>query len=281
MNRGCSEGRLQFVRNLRRGVRDLPFCRSQYSTGFVEFARRYYLRHFAKSYIFMITTTFGGKTYAQPPDAYLVDVVQPTVIPAEAVVVVDENLTLATTSQPNDPEIAHNEAEIVEGPSRIRKKGLTWPRYPSIFSYIGLFFGAAVTLAVFALTMYLFIILVVLDDDGKPKPFKGGCFDIADMRDHLCFFSAGQVAFGIICFGQVNIGLVSVGQVSIGLLFAVGQVAVGWCYNPIGQLAVSTYTHYAQVAFCLYDFDGAQIGFRTIKCFLSNEDGDQKPVKSC
>lgn len=210
-----------------------------------------------------------------------------TFVAAEDVVVLDDDVVQTVPETGNNYVVVNQSTttqEVEEGPSRIRPKGLDrlrWPRYSSTSNHIYLLFSLFVTLGAFVVALYFFIVVVCLDEDGGPKPFKGACFTTDEMRENLCLFSAGRLAFGIICLGQVTIGLITIGQVSVGLIFAFGQVVIGWGYCPIGQIAVSTYTHYAQVAFCLYDFDGAQVGFRFLKCLVDNEDGEEKAYKNC
>jgi hypothetical protein len=230
----------------------------------------------------------------QPPqsiEAVAADAIL-TVISAEDVVVLDDEVAEGTVAiDENYRNVDHRtyvtpSDEIVEGPSPIRRnkrwvERLTWPKYPTMFHYISLLIATMITLAIYAVTLYLFITKVVFDKKGDMKPFKGACFSADDMKEHFCFFSAGQVAFGIICLGQVNIGLICMGQVCVGLAFAVGQVAVGWGYCPIGQLTSGFYSHFAQIAFCLYNVEGAQLGFRTIRCFIDNENGEEKASVTC
>ena len=128
-------------------------------------------------------------------------------------------------------------------------------------------FGLSVTLAVYGITMYYFLTQVVYFDNGKVKPFKGACFTNVAMENNLCFFSAGQLSKGIICLGQLNIGLVSIGQASVGLLFAFGQVAVGWGVS-IGQGACGLYVPCCQFGFALYKVLYAQLGLQVLKPFF-------------
>jgi hypothetical protein len=96
-------------------------------------------------------------------------------------------------------------------------------------------FGLLVTCGLFGMAMYFFLIMVVFDRGLNVKPFKGACFDYVDMAENLCFFSAGQLSYGIIAIGQLSIGMFSLSQANIGLLFGIGQVAcgLGWSFGQV------------------------------------------------
>jgi hypothetical protein len=112
-------------------------------------------------------------------------------------------------------------------------------------------------------TLYFVIMLVFLDKNGKQKPFKAACFSKNEMDDHICFFSAGLISYGIISVGEVSIGLFTLGQVSLGLVFAFGQAACGWGFS-CGQIASGWYVYFAQVGLAMYRVCYAQLSFQVL-----------------
>jgi hypothetical protein len=57
---------------------------------------------------------------------------------------------------------------------------------------------------------------VVYDNEGRVKPMKGSCFNLADMQENICVFAAGQGAYGLIAVGQAAVGLVVLAQGGVG-----------------------------------------------------------------
>ena len=163
------------------------------------------------------------------------------------------------------------------------KRQFCWPseHFTSTSEWVALVMGFLIILGGFVATLYIFLSFVVLDHNGNVKPFKGLCTTPNDMRDNLCYFSVGQISYGIISLGQVNIGLICIGQVSIGLLCALGQAGVGWGYS-IGQIALGTYVKFGQICFALYRIGCCQWGLQCFACFFDKiQEYDNKPIQNC
>mmetsp|Transcript_10000 Transcript_10000/g.15105 ORF Transcript_10000/g.15105 Transcript_10000/m.15105 type:complete len:261 (+) Transcript_10000:44-826(+) len=146
-----------------------------------------------------------------------------------------------------------------------------WPKL-SVAKWIVLVLSGLVNLAACIIIIFYFATIVIYDEDGNKKPYKGICTDIHDMRHSTCVLSVGQFAYGIFCFGQINVGLICIGQINLGLLFGFGQVAAGIGYS-IGQLACGWYVRMAQLAIAMYDVKSCQFGLRFLKCFFPSNDG--------
>lgn len=154
-----------------------------------------------------------------------------------------------------------------------------WPQVSS-GQMQALLFSLLVNLGVICVLLWVFVTMVLFDDKGNRKPFKGACFETSDMDNNICFFSAGQFAYGIIAFGQLNVGLVSIGQCSVGLLFAFGQLAAGLGFSPLGQVAVGWYIWGCQMGIASYKIKYCQGGLQFLCCFVKGNEGE-RAFKSC
>jgi hypothetical protein len=155
-----------------------------------------------------------------------------------------------------------------------------FPRNLSVWRWISIFLVGLLNLSVWAVLLYFFSKYVLLDSKGSVKPFKASCFDTADMNDYICFFSAGQVSYGIISVGQVNIGLLCLGQVNIGLLACIGQVAASMGF-AVGQVATGWYVPVGQAVIAMYKVRYAQVGVQFLKYFFPDNGKDPKIFVSC
>ncbi len=152
---------------------------------------------------------------------------------------------------------------------RVKRARLIEPEM-STSQWVAWCIGLVMTCGLFGMAMYFFLTLVVFDKGLNVKPFKGACFDTSDMAEYMCFFSAGQVSYGIIAIGQLSVGMFSLSQCNIGLLFGIGQVAcgVGWSF---GQLCSGIYIPGCQMGFAAFKCRCAQAGLQVFAPFVHVE----------
>lgn len=172
------------------------------------------------------------------------------VAPSEVVVVLNEPEKPSTHERLELSEERRDGHGNIVDPSR--------DNLPSVSCSVLIVLSGLLTTSFCLASIFLFIFLVLVDNNWNLKPFKAACFTFEDMADNVCFFSAGAYAQGLITVGAASVGLVSLGQGTIGLLFGVGQgvIGIGWV---VGQLASGWYVYAAQIGFGFYRVRCAQL----------------------
>jgi hypothetical protein len=101
---------------------------------------------------------------------------------------------------------------------------VVWRRFIPVYIIVfGVYFATAYVFFKYASpcrpispTAHLSSRYVVYDNEGRVKPMKGSCFNLADMQENICVFAAGQGAYGLIAVGQAAVGLVVLAQGGVG-----------------------------------------------------------------
>lgn len=207
----------------------------------------------------------------QPQDVYIVGDYNNNDIP-NATCLANKDIEEDIPS-PDLPYYRDNQNDNGSSPVTIERH-FKVPNYRGCGMNFTFFLSAFLNICLFGVMLFIFLIAVVLDANGGVRPFKAACFTTEDMFNNTCFFSAGQLAFGLFTIGQVTVGIFSIGQVCVGLLFAFGQGAGGWGYSN-GQVASGWYVYFAQVGFGMYKVKFAQLGLQFLKCFFPTEDSPE------
>ena len=105
-----------------------------------------------------------------------------------------------------------------------------------------------ISLLIYVASITCVVLFLLVPRLSGTKNFKWACSSRnmwTNASDQICFFAAGQSAFGVVAVGQLALGIIAIGQVSLGI-FTMGQASVSVIFTLVSQISTSMIVAYSQ-----------------------------------